>query len=85
LILPYQHSESQECQRESVRLSLELVRAAPPAWRSLMEYYLTFAQQHLDIIERFGRFPHRNRVLGRTPTPAEKEYLAADGATFGQD
>lgn len=85
LILPYQHNESIKCQRESVSLATELAHAAEPAWRPLMEYYLDFANQHLAIIERFGRFPHRNRVLGRTPTQAEDEYLAAGGATFGQD
>ncbi|MGH8504272.1 MAG: DUF924 family protein [Gammaproteobacteria bacterium] len=84
LILPYQHSEAIEDQRESVRLGAELVRSAPPAWRPLMKDYLGFARQHLAIIERFGRFPHRSRVLGRSPTQAEQEYLAGGGATFGQ-
>jgi uncharacterized protein (DUF924 family) len=84
LLLPYQHSESIESQRESVRLSDENTLAAPPAWRPLMEYYAQYAKQHRDLIERFGRFPHRNRVLGRKSTADEEAYLSAGGATFGQ-
>lgn len=84
LILPYQHAESIENQRESVRLSNEITQAAPPPWRSLMEYYAKYAKQHLELVERFGRFPHRNRVLGRESTAEEITYLSAGGATFGQ-
>jgi uncharacterized protein (DUF924 family) len=84
LILPYQHAESIENQRDSVRLSDEITQAAPPAWRSLMEYYAKYAKQHLELVERFGRFPHRNRVLGRESTAEEIAYLSAGGATFGQ-
>ena len=40
---------------------------------------LRYAEVHADIIRRFGRFPHRNRVLGRTTTPEEQAYLDADG------
>ena len=84
LVLPFQHSESIEDQRESVRLSTEIARAAAPQWRPLLEGYLDLARQHLELIERFGRFPHRNQVLGREPTPEEVAYLRGGGATFGQ-
>jgi uncharacterized protein (DUF924 family) len=40
---------------------------------------LRYAIQHRDIIDRFGRFPHRNAVLGRTTTPAEKQFLEGGG------
>ena len=50
LLLPYQHSESVEDQRESVRLAEEITRAAPPEWRSSMEYYASFSKQHRDLI-----------------------------------
>ena len=43
-----------------------------------------FAELHRDIIERFGRFPHRNKVLGRKNTPEENEFLAGDSPDFGQ-
>jgi uncharacterized protein (DUF924 family) len=84
LILPYQHSESLDAQRDSVRLSDEIARSAPAAWRPLLEHYADFARQHLALIERFGRFPHRNAVLGRTPTAGERAYLERGGASFGQ-
>ena len=54
---------------------------------TLRETFLTFAQfaeLHRDIIARFGRFPHRNRLLGRANTPEEDAYLAADAPSFGQ-
>jgi uncharacterized protein (DUF924 family) len=41
--------------------------------------YLQYAELHRDIIRRFGRFPHRNAVLGRMPTPEELDYLAEGG------
>jgi uncharacterized protein (DUF924 family) len=40
---------------------------------------LKYAEQHADIIRRFGRFPHRNAILGRTSTAAELEYLQTGG------
>jgi len=84
LILPFQHCESLETQRESVRLSQQLVEDAPAAWRKLLEEYHAFAVDHLRVIERFGRFPHRNRVLGRASTEEEKAYLTAGAQTYGQ-
>ncbi len=44
--------------------------------------YLEYAQAHRDVIRRFGRFPHRNAILGRTSTPEESAYLAGPGAGF---
>jgi uncharacterized protein (DUF924 family) len=84
LLLPYQHSESLDDQRESLSLFSEIVETAPEAWQSILERYLEYARQHLELIARFGRFPHRNRILGRTPTAEEETYLAEGGATFGQ-
>ena len=43
-----------------------------------------FAELHRDIIEQFGRFPHRNKLLGRENTPEEDEFLAGDSPDFGQ-
>ena len=84
LVLPLQHSESLSAQRESVRLSADIARNAPAAWRPLLEHYLGFAREHLALIERFGRFPHRNRALGRASTPEEEAHLRGGGAAFGQ-
>lgn len=83
-ILPFEHSESLADQRECVRLSAAIAAAAPAAWQPLLRGWQDYAEQHLALIERFGRFPHRNRALGRDSTPAERAYLGEGGATFGQ-
>lgn len=67
--LPYEHSEAPEDQRESLRLFAALGDAD----------YLKYAQLHADIIDRFGRFPHRNAALGRESTREETDYLAGGG------
>lgn len=85
LVLPYQHSESAEDQREALRLVSGIVRAAPPAWHPLLDRYREVAEQHRALIEQFGRFPHRNRILGRATTPEEDAYLAGGGVRFGQE
>jgi len=85
IVLPFQHSELIGDQLESVRLSSEIARTAPEVWRPLLEHYLQFAMQHLALIKRFGRFPHRNKILGRVATDAEEAYLAQGGVTFGQE
>jgi uncharacterized protein (DUF924 family) len=67
--LPYEHSENLADQERN----LALCRAAGD------EEGIKYAEIHADIIRRFGRFPHRNRVLGRTTTPAEQAFLDAGG------
>ena len=57
---------------------------APPDLKSLFAGVCRYAEQHRDIIERFGRFPHRNATLGRETTPEERDWLAGGGARFGQ-
>jgi uncharacterized protein (DUF924 family) len=63
LYMPFQHSENDDDQQRSVALFTAL---GDPE-------QLQFARKHLDVIERFGRFPHRNAILGRRPRPAEVE------------
>ncbi len=77
--LPFEHSEQIENQQTSVRLYEELVRDAPHLQGALDE-----AINHRELIERFGRFPHRNRALGREPTAEERRYLDETGKTYGQ-
>lgn len=84
LILPYQHCESIEEQRESMRFSEQILVRAAPDWRPLLEVYADYARRHEMLIERFGRFPHRNDVLGRESTPAERAFLSAGAENFGQ-
>jgi uncharacterized protein (DUF924 family) len=73
LYLPFEHSEDLADQRRCVELVA--TRIGPGV-------YLDFAEQHLRIIERFGRFPHRNRLLGRRSTPDEEDFLKQPGSSF---
>lgn len=75
--LPYEHAESLAMQDESVRLFSALA-----AEDQRLADALDYAHRHRDVILRFGRFPHRNAVLGRASTAAEQEYLAQPGAGF---
>jgi uncharacterized protein (DUF924 family) len=84
LYMPFEHAEDLALQHRSVALFSTLVEQAGPHWTWLTEDSLKWARFHFEIIERFGRFPHRNAVLGRPSTPAEDRYLAAGGPRFGQ-
>lgn len=72
LYMPYMHSESRAVQGESLRLFGALGR----------EESLYFARRHAEIIERFGRYPHRNAVLGRASTAEELAFLQQPGSSF---
>jgi uncharacterized protein (DUF924 family) len=75
LLLPYSHAEDLALQRKACELSVRGVMTGKPEWKKMLASGLDFARKHLDVIARFGRFPHRNAVLGRTSTPVESEYL----------
>jgi uncharacterized protein (DUF924 family) len=83
-LMPYEHSEDLSIQREGMKLFEQLVDRGSPEWQPLLRQGLDYARRHLDIVERFGRFPHRNAILGRASTAAERAYLEAGGETFGQ-
>ena len=80
--LPLEHSESMDDQAESLRLFKTLADNAPVEQRQLFDNFLNFAQRHYDIIERFGRFPHRNAILGRESSAEEKAFLTQPGSSF---
>jgi uncharacterized protein (DUF924 family) len=70
--MPYEHSESIEDQTRCVELMETLGN----------EEFLDYARRHRDVIAEYGRFPHRNAILGRQSTAAEESYLAKPGAGF---
>ncbi|HEX9181563.1 MAG TPA: DUF924 family protein [Burkholderiales bacterium] len=74
--LPFEHSENLDDQRRCVALT-EPFRALP-GFEDVHDYAL----RHLRVIQRFGRFPHRNAVLGRTSTPEEADFLKQQGSSF---
>lgn len=75
--MPFEHAEGIAMQDESVRLFTRLA-AAFPEIGSMLE----FALKHRAVIERFGRFPHRNAILGRHSTAEESAFLAGPGSRF---
>lgn len=80
--MPLEHSEDLADQEQCVGLFKDLVKDADDAVRPLIEDALDYARKHREVIEKYGRFPHRNAALGRTSTRAEKDYLAKPGAGF---
>lgn len=81
--MPFQHAESRLAQHTSVGLFDALREATDPAHRHHADGFLDHARAHRDIVARFGRFPHRNVLLGRPSTAAELDFLATAG-NFGQ-
>jgi uncharacterized protein (DUF924 family) len=82
LLLPFEHSEDVADQDYGVLLAAQLAVGAPEALREFCRTQLDYAAKHRDIIRRFGRFPHRNAVLGRVSTPDEASFIAEKGRGF---
>ena len=82
--MPLQHAESGKVQAKSVELYNRLAEVVSPTYRETFLTVAQFAELHKDIIDQFGRFPHRNEMLGRENTAEEAEYLAGDSPDFGQ-
>jgi uncharacterized protein (DUF924 family) len=75
--LPFEHAESVAMQDESLRLFTRLVAAAPE-----LNNLLPYAERHRAVVQRFGRFPHRNEILRRQSTPEETAFLREPGSRF---
>jgi len=75
--LPFEHAEGLAMQDEAIRLFTRLV-ATSPELASMLDY----AHRHRLVIERFGRFPHRNTILGRRSTAEELAHIATPGTAF---
>ncbi len=81
---PYHHSEALAEQDAGIALLHALCDEAPAEWRAYVEQAIEGWTKHRDVVARFGRFPHRNPVLGLKNTPAEAEYLAGGAENYGQ-
>ncbi len=79
LLLPLEHAEELAAQEESVARCEALAREVPAAWREAFERFAEFARRHAEVIRRFGRFPHRNQILGRISTTEEEAFLRDRG------
>lgn len=82
--MPLQHAESRKVQAKSRKIYQRLAASVSETYKETFETIAQFADLHADIIDRFGRFPHRNKLLNRENNPEEDEYLADDSPGFGQ-
>src|SRR5690606_41995221 len=80
--LPLEHAEDLACQDLAVERFAALSAPAPEAERELFAGYLDYAERHRQVIQRFGRFPHRNAILGRPSSAEEEVFLAGPGSRF---
>ncbi|HEY6894806.1 MAG TPA: DUF924 family protein [Rhodanobacteraceae bacterium] len=76
LYMPFVHSEALSMQERAVALFTAL------AEETGVDSPLSWTKRHRDVIARFGRFPHRNEILGRTSTPEERAFLEQPGSRF---
>ncbi|WP_223530781.1 DUF924 family protein [Pseudomonas sp. GL-R-19] len=82
IYLVFEHSEDLAVQNEGVSRYIELVAQQPEIDRALFSDYLDYAERHQKVIAQFGRFPHRNAVLGRESTAEELAFLSKPGSRF---
>jgi len=75
--MPFEHAEDATMQARAVEL-FGMLAAEHPGFDDMLDY----AHRHRDVIARFGRFPHRNGILGRASTPDEVEFLRQPGSRF---
>jgi len=80
--LVLEHCENLAVQDEAVSRYVALQREQPEADRAIFADYLDYAERHRDVIARFGRFPHRNAILGRESTAEEVAFLREPGSGF---
>ncbi|MBT3661256.1 MAG: DUF924 family protein [Rhodospirillaceae bacterium] len=81
---PYHHAEDLAEQDHGIALLNTLLSASPAPWHRYIGRSIKGWTRHRNIIARFGRFPHRNAVLGHKNTNAERTFLNLDGEAFGQ-
>lgn len=79
LALPLTHAEDLDAQRRAVAIAQRAALFCAPAWRKVLTTAVDYARKHLDVIARFGRFPHRNPMLGRETTAEEQAFLDEGG------
>ncbi len=77
-----EHCEHLAVQNECISRYIDLLEQQPESDRGLFADYLDYAEKHQKVIAQFGRFPHRNEVLGRESTVEELEFLSKPGSRF---
>ncbi|MDF2971055.1 MAG: hypothetical protein K0R61_1505 [Microvirga sp.] len=87
-VLPLAHAEGPDHLRRmklALALGEKLAAEAPPHLQPIYQFSLSQANGHLEVITRFGRFPHRNPILGRASTPEELHYLEKGDFVYNRD
>jgi uncharacterized protein (DUF924 family) len=84
LYMPMMHAEDRDIARRSKEVFAGLSEEVAAVGDSSLPDFRSHADTHADIVLRFGRYPHRNELLGRESTPEELAFLADGGPTFGQ-
>jgi uncharacterized protein (DUF924 family) len=79
LYTPFEHAEDLAAQQKGVQLFARLLEDVPPGARERIADFQRYMIAHRDVIEAFGRFPHRNTILGRASTPEELAHLETHG------
>lgn len=82
LYMPLMHAEDLDAQQLGVERFAALAGEAPSPLSKTMRNFHHYAERHMEIVQRFGRFPHRNAILGRESTPDEAEFLQQPGSSF---
>ncbi len=82
MVLPLMHDETLESQKECIEYLKTFAAELPESEQEAAQNTVKFGVWHEEIIKQFGRFPHRNAILGRTSTREETEYLEKGGRTF---
>jgi uncharacterized protein (DUF924 family) len=82
LYMPFEHSEDLADQEHCITLFERMCEGLSGEALKRVKNNVDYARRHRDIVKRFGRFPHRNRILGRASTPEEAEFLTEPGSSF---
>ena len=82
IYLVLEHTENLDAQNQAVARFTDLLPLLPATDREFLTSSLDYAERHREVIKRFGRFPHRNDILGRVSTPEEIEFLKGHGSRF---
>lgn len=80
--LPLMHAEDRTCQQRSLELCKRLLEEAPEELRPALSLVNEAAERHARIVERFGRYPHRNEVVGRATTAEEAEFMKSPDSSY---
>lgn len=82
LLMPLMHAEDRGLQTRCVVAFEALAASAEGPLKAHLDNFTQYARGHRDIVKRFGRFPHRNALLGRETTPEEAEFLTQPGSSY---